>query len=75
MWYSVPVRRLSSADACFLLGQAAPGARCRVRVSSETPAIDGAVTQCRYLAGSAGIYEIHVEFDSPIQLSTLRQVG
>lgn len=71
--YNVVGRNISREGAGLLAGQFIyPRSPCRLRLSSPfggTQTVDGFVARCRYVIGSGSLYEVGVEFDSPIDVS------
>lgn len=76
---AVACRNISREGAGFLCGHYVyPGSVCRVRLVSEyefAATVDARVVRCRYVSGTAGIYEVGVAFDSPIDVSLFHREG
>ncbi len=70
--YRTPSRNLSSTGVALLIGKFVyPGTRCRVHldtINDRTQAIEGVVRFCRYVASTATIHEMGVQFDAPIDI-------
>jgi len=75
--HAVPARNISREGVAFLLGSFVyPGTRCRVRLVSEyehAQVISGVVKRCRYVEGSANVYEVGMKFDRPIDVATFQR--
>ncbi len=72
--HMVPSRRLGPSGVYFLTGNLIH-AQCRCRVHLVTirnnwQTVDGVVERCRYLQGTAGVHEVFVRFDRPIDPAT-----
>lgn len=70
--YRTPSRNLSSTGVSLLVGKFLyPGTRCRVHletINDRTQVIEGVVRFCRYVASTATIHEMGVQFDTPIDI-------
>ena len=77
--YAVPCRNLSSDGIGFLMGQFVyPGSRCRIRLVSEfnyVAVVSGKVARCRYIGGTAGVHELGVFFDKPIDIELFHRAA
>jgi len=68
--HTVPSRNISRDGVAFLLGNFVyPGTACQihlVNVNQNQVVAAGKVVRCRYLEGSANLYEVGVRLDRPI---------
>lgn len=76
---AVACRNISRDGAAFLCGHFVyPGSACRVRLVSEynfATTVDANVVRCRYVPGTAGVYEVGVSFASPIDVALFHREG
>lgn len=70
---AVPCRNLSREGLGFLLGRYVyPGTPVSARLVSEfnyATTASGRVVRCRYVPGTAGVYEVGLAFDRPIDIA------
>lgn len=71
--YASPSRNISCGGISFLIGHFVyPGTIAQVRLKSiynHEIAQSGKIVRCRYLEGSARLYEVGVKFNAPIDVS------
>lgn len=71
--YLAAARNLSPTGIAFLIGQFVyPGTECRVYLvdrDNQRITHGGRIVRCRYLAGTARLHEVGVQFESPIDLT------
>lgn len=71
--HAVPCRNLSRDGVAFLVRHFVyPGTACRVRLVSEfnyVVEVEGKVQRCRYVEGTAGVHEVGVSFNTPIDIA------
>lgn len=72
VFHSVPSRNISREGLSLLVGNFVyPKTHCKVHlvsVHNHTISVGGVVVRCRYLEGSACLYEVGVQFDQPIDI-------
>ncbi len=77
--YHLPSRNISRRGMSLLIGQFVyPGLRCVVDLigsRNQRQTISGSVAFCRYLIGSAHLYEIGVRFAQPIDVASFCRDG
>lgn len=75
--HAVPSRNISREGVAFLLGNFVyPGTGCRVQLvgrHDRAQIADGMVVRCRYVEGSASVYEVGVKLDHPIDVTMFHQ--
>lgn len=77
--HAVPSRNISREGVAFLLGNFVyPGTHCRIQLVSQhdhAQIADGTVVRCRYVEGSASVYEVGVKLDRPIDVTTFQEAA
>ncbi len=76
---AVACRNISRDGAAFLCGHFVyPGSTCRLRLVSEynfATTVEANVVRCRYVPGTAGVYEVGVSFATPIDVALFHREG
>jgi CheY-like chemotaxis protein len=76
--HAVPSRNISREGVAFLLGNFVyPRTRCRIQLVNQhgrAQIVDGVVVRCRYVEGSASVYEVGVKLDHPIDVTMFQQM-
>lgn len=74
--HSAVSRDLSSGGMSFLIGTYVyPHSKCAVRLVGEygnAQFVVGKIVRCRYVEGSASVYEVGVRFDEPIDVAVFQ---
>ncbi len=77
--YELPSRNISRGGMSLLIGQFVyPGLRCAVELvglRNQRQTITGTIARCRYLTGSAHLYEVGIRYNKPIDVSNFYREG